>query len=175
MTSTCIDCGRANLPRPRSGELYMVHDAVWKQADMLPDGGSLCIACLEARLGRRLCRADFTDAPCNQPNHPFHTPRLRARLTTKFERTGRPRPANCERAPDDPGPGWLRSRFMGWAWPRPGVVACGRASCLVCAPQASEKFECTPIVGKALERVMPNGKPLGEVEGEMKLAVRGRR
>jgi hypothetical protein len=36
-----------------------------------------------------------------------------------------------EPAEPDPGPGWLRSRFMGRAWPRPGA-ACGRPACPVC-------------------------------------------
>jgi hypothetical protein len=39
-----------------------------------------------------------------------------------------------EPAEPDPGPGWLRSRFMGQPWPRPGVAACGRRTCPVCGP-----------------------------------------
>jgi len=36
---------------------------------------------------------------------------------------------------DDPGCGWLRSRFMGVRWPRPGhEAACGRPQCTVCEP-----------------------------------------
>jgi hypothetical protein len=31
-------------------------------------------------------------------------------------------------------PGWLRSRFMHWPYPRPGITACGRRSCPVCGP-----------------------------------------
>jgi len=37
-----------------------------------------------------------------------------------------------EPAERDPGPGWLRSRFMLTPWPRPNTAACGRASCAVC-------------------------------------------
>lgn len=37
-----------------------------------------------------------------------------------------------EPAPRDPGPGWLRSRFMGLPYPRPGVAPCGRPTCPVC-------------------------------------------
>jgi hypothetical protein len=29
-------------------------------------------------------------------------------------------------------PGWLRSRFMRWEWPREGVSACGRNGCPFC-------------------------------------------
>jgi hypothetical protein len=39
-------------------------------------------------------------------------------------------------AEPDPGPGWLRSQFMGVHWPRPGVAPCGRLYCPVCAPIA---------------------------------------
>jgi hypothetical protein len=39
--------------------------------------------------------------------------------------------ATRTKAEPDPGPGWLRSRFMGMAWPRHGVAACGRVSCPV--------------------------------------------
>jgi hypothetical protein len=41
-----------------------------------------------------------------------------------------------EPAEADPGPGWLPSRFMLASWPRPGVAACGRASCPVCGRPA---------------------------------------
>ena len=40
-------------------EIYTVHNAVWKRARMKPDGGCLCIGCLEKRLGRRLRPTDF--------------------------------------------------------------------------------------------------------------------
>jgi len=43
-------------------------------------------------------------------------------LQTLFERAGR------EPAERDPGPGWLRSRFVGQPWPREG----GRSGCPVC-------------------------------------------
>jgi hypothetical protein len=36
---------------------------------------------------------------------------------------------------DDPGCGWLRSRFVGVRWPRPRhEAACGRFQCTVCEP-----------------------------------------
>ena len=45
-------------------EYYAVHDALWSEAcavePALPgESGMLCIGCLEARLGRELCAADF--------------------------------------------------------------------------------------------------------------------
>ena len=52
--------------------------------------------------------------------------------------------ARREPAEPDPGPGWLRSRFMGRRWPRPGVAPCGRPSpCPVCgeAPIQCEELQ----------------------------------
>src|SRR5262245_8350873 len=40
---------------------------------------------------------------------------------------------SVEPAEPDPGPGWLRSRFLRLPWPRPGHEApCDRPSCPVC-------------------------------------------
>jgi hypothetical protein len=86
----CADCGSDTLS-PEPGELaeyYAVHDSLWAEAGMAPDGGYLCIGCLEARLGRRLYRADFPDqVPINHPGAErgryawsWRTPRLAALL-----------------------------------------------------------------------------------------------
>jgi hypothetical protein len=45
------------------GEYYMVHKQIWTTFGV--GDGYLCIGCLEQRLGRKLNRGDFTDAPCN--------------------------------------------------------------------------------------------------------------
>ncbi len=66
----CVDCGR--LTRD---EYYNVHDHVWP---LDPDGGMLCVGCLEHRIGRRLVGGDFPDVPINDPRGA--SPRLRARL-----------------------------------------------------------------------------------------------
>ena len=50
--------------------------------------------------------------------------------------------ARREPAERDPGPGWLRSRFMGWPWPREGISACGRPTCSVCGPPP---IACEPL------------------------------
>lgn len=58
----CCDCGVDTLA---AGEFYMVHHAIWKQAE----AGQihfLCIACLERRLGRTLVPADFMDVLLNK-------------------------------------------------------------------------------------------------------------
>jgi hypothetical protein len=48
-------------------EAYWVHDAVWAEAGLEPDGGWLHVACLSRRLGRPLVQADFpVDAPTNE-------------------------------------------------------------------------------------------------------------
>jgi hypothetical protein len=46
-------------------EYYHVHDSVWRQANMEPLQGELCVGCLEKRLGRKLHFTDFSDAPIN--------------------------------------------------------------------------------------------------------------
>jgi len=42
---------------------YMVEDTVWAAGGLEPDGGLLCIGCLERRLGRRVKRDDFKSTP----------------------------------------------------------------------------------------------------------------
>jgi len=59
-------------------EIYMVHDSLWAAAGMEPLGGHLCIACLEARLGRQLCWNDFP--PHGNLPTDLDTPRLRSRM-----------------------------------------------------------------------------------------------
>ena len=107
--SPCADCGTATTPcLGRRGcrhigrwEWYMVRPALWELAWIRSPNrtvnqfgvsdGFLCIACLEARLGRRLTSADFIDAPVNDPYHPWNTPRLTAALTRWAPRaTARP-------------------------------------------------------------------------------------
>jgi hypothetical protein len=53
-----------------NSELYMVRDAVWKQAGIEPYGGCLCVGCLEKRIGRKLKPKDFVR------DHSFNDPRL---------------------------------------------------------------------------------------------------
>ena len=78
-SSKCVDCGVDTCPEPkkrngrtvRNGrvgrwEHYMVHPRIWRTADLSPDGGYLCVGCLENRIGRRLQPNDFTDAPINE-------------------------------------------------------------------------------------------------------------
>ena len=79
--ANCTDCRWCT---PLLGEYYMVHDNVWKAAGMEPEGGCLCIGCLEERLGRMLTPDDFTDCLLNDPDKPQGaSSRLRKRLTGK--------------------------------------------------------------------------------------------
>jgi hypothetical protein len=64
----------------------MVHNDLWKAAGMMPDGGFLCIGCLETRIGRQLHPNDFTDAPINNPGDPWDTERLRSRKDARENR-----------------------------------------------------------------------------------------
>lgn len=68
----CADCGVDNL---ELGEDYMVHDELWPQEVAR---GTLCIGCLERRIGRRLRPDDFPDLPINHA--PGRSRRLRARI-----------------------------------------------------------------------------------------------
>jgi hypothetical protein len=54
--SLCIDCGKTTL----GGEYYMVSDDLWAASGIAPNGGMLCLACLERRIGRPLTIYDFT-------------------------------------------------------------------------------------------------------------------
>lgn len=73
----CLDCG---VDTDAIDEYYMVHDALWREG-AAGDRAQLCIGCLEARLGRTLTAADFTDAEVNSVDLARRSTRLRDRLT----------------------------------------------------------------------------------------------
>jgi hypothetical protein len=75
----CHDCGRRLLPEGRQPgfEWYMVSDSTWDACGLAPLGGCLCLACLQARLGRPLVADDLTDDPINTPSE-TDSPRMHA-------------------------------------------------------------------------------------------------
>jgi hypothetical protein len=74
----CGDCGTDTI---ESGEFYMVHDALWAQAQSAGRPCDLlCVGCIEARIGRRLRANDFNAAPLNGFAACGRSARLRARL-----------------------------------------------------------------------------------------------
>ena len=87
----CVDCGVNTAPSiwhgrdvtpalPGSWEFYWLKPEVWTLADMEELDGSLCVGCIEARLGRRLRRKDFDFTRYeNRTPVAWLTPRLRAR------------------------------------------------------------------------------------------------
>jgi hypothetical protein len=79
----CVDCS-ADTYALR--EYYMVHDPLWEQAGMTPNGGELCVGCLERRLGRDLTPTDFTGVFLNVPLHGWHSARLNHRLGGELTR-----------------------------------------------------------------------------------------
>lgn len=91
LPTRCADCGWQVLSSEPGvdSEQYMVHDEVWAAAEMRPDGGHLCIGCLEQRLGRELTWADFIPGvPINSldPDYArfawwYRTDRLFSRMT----------------------------------------------------------------------------------------------
>jgi hypothetical protein len=73
----CLDCG---VDTHKMHELFIVHDDLWPLA---PQGGVLCVACLEQRIGRRLEPRDF---PRSVPlNRYGGSARLRSRILTLDE------------------------------------------------------------------------------------------
>ena len=106
-STPCHDCGVDTTPCRRNGkpdskrwEWYMVQPKLWASAGMksiriwqndkivcVPckpgaPHAFLCIGCLETRVGRRLTRADFINAPVNDPAFFPHSKRLTEMLTT---------------------------------------------------------------------------------------------
>lgn len=59
-------------------EFYFVHTELWLSAAGSKNG-MLCVECLETRIGRKLNKADFTNAFINKPNF-GHSAKLRNRL-----------------------------------------------------------------------------------------------
>ena len=51
----CVDCCEDKV-----GEYYTVANDVWAASGLAPNGGMLCLACLERRIGRPLTASDFT-------------------------------------------------------------------------------------------------------------------
>jgi hypothetical protein len=104
----CIDCGfdthpghdgRASVEaarqrrdftveyRPGENEVYIVRHEVWDASGVAPNGGCLCIGCLETRIGRKLTPTDFPmENGLNQLPPHVYTPRLRSRLFNRQAR-----------------------------------------------------------------------------------------
>jgi ribosomal protein L34E len=70
----CEDC---SVDVHEIRESYMVRREIWERSG-IASFAFLCIGCLERRIGRKLCRRDFIDAPIN--NQSGKSDRLRDRL-----------------------------------------------------------------------------------------------
>jgi hypothetical protein len=65
----CLDCGVNTGP---AEEYFMLRHELWRRVASRRDrGGMLCLRCVELRLGRGLCRADFLDYPVNERQAPL--------------------------------------------------------------------------------------------------------
>jgi hypothetical protein len=82
----CHDCGQNTH---EIGEYYMVQFALWKQVAPDCQDGILCIGCLEARLGRTLTPADFTDCAVNCNIYGNMSARILDRIGNTAEREAR--------------------------------------------------------------------------------------
>lgn len=78
----CLDCG---VDTNEIDHYYMVHNRVWNKA--VPEGGQLCIPCLEKRLGRAVTPYDFPlKVPVNQEFVLFYFPDLARRHRVRLKR-----------------------------------------------------------------------------------------
>jgi len=77
MNFNCIDC---HLDTLEICEYYMVHNDIWRQANLSTADGMLCIGCLENRIGRTLNAHDFPDLPVNTSIHFPKSPRILSRI-----------------------------------------------------------------------------------------------
>ena len=82
----CVDCG---LDTGRANEHYILRDEVWAETG-LGKRGMLCVGCVEARLGRRLDRADFAPVKINHPK----VSQMSLRLQERIGPDGPPRPGH---------------------------------------------------------------------------------
>lgn len=73
-------------PIPGCWHWYLVRDDVWALAGMEPDGGYLCIPCLERRLGQPLTAADLLPSLINDPTDLDAPPLLRLKKELAFAR-----------------------------------------------------------------------------------------
>jgi hypothetical protein len=70
----CVDCSVDTID---CSNYYIVWDDLWASARMTPQGGMLCIPCLETRIGRELTPDDFeTDVPLNDDHDWFNPDRI---------------------------------------------------------------------------------------------------
>ena len=47
--------------------MFMLRSDVWAETGVEPDGGMLCVGCVEKRLGATLGTDDFSEAPLKGP------------------------------------------------------------------------------------------------------------
>ena len=73
----CLDC---SADTGKIGEHYMLVDETWKLTG-LGKFGMLCIADVEARIGRKLIATDFNDSYLNRPRTGIISARLLDRMT----------------------------------------------------------------------------------------------
>lgn len=75
----CVDCSTDTSVRGIS-EYYVVHHEIWAEGGLERQGGMLCVACLEARIGRVLIPDDFSSAPLNLDPEQPRSERLSKRM-----------------------------------------------------------------------------------------------
>jgi len=70
---TCKDCGNYDY------DMYMVNDDIWREYGN--ESNTLCMDCLEKRMGRELTKDDFSEYKKTPAN--IHNPKVRKILNSK--------------------------------------------------------------------------------------------
>jgi hypothetical protein len=83
----CIDCGACTSSL---GQYYMVSDDLWAASGVAPDGGMLCLHCLERRIGRKLILDDFTAMGPRREAWEHHVASRRRRIHRQGRRAASP-------------------------------------------------------------------------------------
>jgi hypothetical protein len=96
VVTRCADC---EVGTSTINERFMVKQEVWEQAwagrfkwwqPEMEGQMVLCVGCLEKRIGRELCAADFSDVPINDPHQFLMSERLLDRLRRPSARVDKP-------------------------------------------------------------------------------------
>lgn len=78
--SECKVCGRETVALENFDQYYMVKDVLWREHGV---AGMLCIACLQARMGRALRWSDFLPCPLSVMHLTVHGHRYQNDLAQK--------------------------------------------------------------------------------------------
>jgi hypothetical protein len=88
----CLDCN-ADTYQKKEHTVFLIKDAIRKKTKLRDGEGSLCLDCLEKRIGRKLRRSDINDSSLEFYSNPQKLQLLSERLHGHFQ----PRAADFSR------------------------------------------------------------------------------